>query len=185
MLLFCLYFLIFFQFILIVCVSLYLIWSLVSIVFSWWVPFVWSFDDDLIVIKKNIQIPKWKTIIDLWCWDGKALRMFIRNYDFKSATWYDINFTAILFGRILNKILGVKNINLYVGNFLKIPLKWYDYVYVYLLTECMYKIEDFIFKNISKKTIIISNSFQFKNHKPFRIIKNDNWKNRIYLYKKN
>ncbi len=185
MILFFLYILIFFQFILTICVCLYLIWSFVSIVFSKWVPFVSSFDDDLNVIKNNLKITKWKSIIDLWCGDGKALRMFIKNYDFKYATWYDVNFSAILFGKILNKILGIKNINLYVGDFLKISLEWYDYIYVYLLTEYMYKIEDFVFKNIWKNTIIISNSFKFRDHEPFKIIKNNVWKDRIYLYKKN
>jgi hypothetical protein len=78
----------------------------------------------------------------------------------------------------LNKIKK-SNTKLYKQDFLKINnLKDYDYIYLYLFPEFMAKIEDWIFKNKSKNTIIISNSFKFAKHKPFKIIDK-----KIYLYK--
>jgi len=54
---------------------------------------------------------------------------------------------------------------------MKIDLSTFDYVYVYLLPKQLAFIEDWLWKNIGKDTIIISNSFQFKNHTPFEVIK--------------
>jgi hypothetical protein len=37
---------------------------------------------------------------------------------------------------------------------------------------------------MGKNTIIVSNSFEFAQHKPFQIIQNEKWKDKIFLYKK-
>jgi hypothetical protein len=64
-----------------------------------------------------------------------------------------------------------KKILLIKSDFMKIDLSTFDYIYVYLLPKQMAFIEDWIWKNIKKDAIIVSNSFQFKNHTPFEIIK--------------
>jgi len=75
-------------------------------------------------------------------------------------------------GRIVNYFLGFgKNIKLIKSDFMKIDLSMFDYVYVYLLPVQLAFIEDWLWENIDKNSIIISNSFQFKNHTPFDIIK--------------
>lgn len=65
-----------------------------------------------------------------------------------------------------------------------IDLSKFDYIYVYLLSEQLRSIEDWIWKTAKKDTIIIANTFQFEKHKPFEIIKNRIGKPRIFLYKK-
>ena len=125
---------------------------------------------------KKLELQKWKKIVDLWCGDGKALRFFEKEFWLKWV-WYDINHFAITYGKILNKLLK-SNIKLYRQNFIWIDLQKFDYIYVYLFPEFMEKIEDWIFEDKKKDTIIISNSFKFKKHKPFKIVGE-----KIYLYR--
>jgi len=150
--------------------------SFAKSLFSTKVPYVWSFQRQLDIMK-DLNLQEWKKIVDLWCGDGKALRFFEKEFNLK-WTWYDINSFAILYGKLLNKIKKSKN-NIYKKDFTKIKnLDDFDYIYVYLFPKFMEKIEDWVFENKWKNTIIISNSFQFKKHKPFKILKN-----KIYLYK--
>jgi hypothetical protein len=64
-------------------------------------------------------------------------------------------------------------LNLYCKNFRKVDIGDFDYIYIYLLPNYMAKIEDWIFQTMGKNTIIVSNSFEFAQHKPFQIIQNE------------
>ena len=119
--------------------------------------------------------------MDLGCSNWKALRFFESEFAL-TGEWYDINFFAIMWWKLLNKIKWSK-IKLFWSNFFKADIKKYDYIYIYLLPVQMWYIEDRLFENISKKTIIISNTFEFKKNQPFNVIKTDKWKNRVFLYK--
>ena len=168
------YLLLFILFLLILLVWFYYV-SFIKALFTTKVPYVWSFNRQLELIKQ-LNLTKWKKIIDLWCWDGKALRFFEKQFWLKWV-WYDINTFAILYGRLINKIKK-SNVILKKKNFIGKDLKWYDYIYIYLFPKFMLKIEDWIFEAKWKDTIIISNSFVFKKNKPFKIV----WK-KIYLYR--
>jgi hypothetical protein len=48
----------------------------------------------------------------------------------------------------------------------------------------MAQIEDRIFDNIKKETIVVSNSFKFTKHQPFQVINNPKGKPTIFLYRK-
>jgi SAM-dependent methyltransferase len=126
-----------------------------------------------------------KTMIDLGCGDGKALRFFVKNFWITNATGYDFNLPAILFGKLVNKRLKIDNITLKRGDFLKVDISKYDYVYLYLLTAYLEKIEDFVFENMWDDAIIISNTFRFKKHEPVEVIQNENGRDRILIYRKN
>lgn len=135
-------------------------------------------------MKKELKLEKDKTLLDLWCWDGRALRFFYKNFGIKNWTGYEINHFAVFWGRLLNKILNIKNIDIIKNNFKNAELSKYDYIYIYLFPKTMAEIESWIFENINDNTIIISNTFQFTEKKPFETIKNDKWKEKIFLYKK-
>ena len=122
-------------------------------------------------------------IADLGCGDGKALRFFSRNYDVKSADWFDINFYAIFKWKILNKHQKIQNVNIYKQDLFQVDLKKYDYIYLYLRASQLAIMEDWIRENKAKDTIIISNTFEFKKHKPFEKIKNEKGFDTIFLYK--
>ncbi|MCF7835017.1 class I SAM-dependent methyltransferase [Candidatus Gracilibacteria bacterium] len=130
---------------------------------------------------KNLKLVKGKKILDLGCSNGKALRFFESEFNLKGEG-YDINFFSVMWGKLLNKIKG-SEIKLHWKNFFKADLKKYDYIYVYLLPVQMEYIEDWLFENMGKNIIIVSNTFEFKKNQPFEVIKNDKGKGRIFLYK--
>jgi len=161
--------------VLIILIAFYYI-SFAKTLFITKVPYVGSFDRQLDIMKE-LQLEKWKTIIDLGCGDGKALRFFAKDFWLKGR-WYDLNGFAIIWWKILNKILWYDNIVLERKNFFDAYIKNADYIYLYLFPPVMDKVEEWIFNNKNTDTIIIVNSFSFPNKQPFKVIW---WK--IYLYK--
>ena len=144
-------------------------------------PYISSFDRSL-ALMKELDIKPNSTLIDLWCGDEKALRFFVKQYQLKHATGYDINRFALFLGKIFNKREKIWNITLVKKNFLEADLENYDYIYVYLRAEQMEKIEHRIRETKKKETVIISNTFQFKEHIPFHIIQNKYGVDSIFLY---
>ena len=170
----------------IICIVYYFFLSgFVSIIFWKWVPYVPTYNADLNILKNQLKLIPWKKFIDLWCWDWKVLRLMERQFKLSLIVWYDINSYAVTFWKIINKLWGYKKIQLFNKNFLKADLSQFDYVYTYLLTNLMEEIEEKLFSQIGSDTIVISNTFKFKKHLPFETLKNSEWKDRIYLYKKN
>ena len=165
--------------VLVIWYNVYMIMSLVSP--GKRAPFVSSFDSDLKLIKW-LNLTKWKKIVDLWCGSAKALRFFESEF---ALLWdgYDINFFAIIWGLFWNKIKKSK-VNLYWKNFFEADLKKYDYVYIFLLPKQLAYIESRLFKNIKDDCVVISSSFEFKKNKPYKIVSNQNWRSRIYLYRR-
>ncbi|MBQ7074618.1 hypothetical protein IJM86_06340 [bacterium] len=66
---------------------------------------------------------------------------------------------------------------------MKANLKDYDYIYIYLRAEQMEKIENRVFENKKEDAVIISNTFKFKEHIPFKIIQNKQGFDAVMLYK--
>jgi len=145
-------------------------------------PYVGSFSRQLKFMKEELHLKPNKTLVDLGCGDGKALRFFSKNYKLKKLDGFEIKYIAYLRWKILNFIHHETKVSIYLKSFLNIDLKKYDYIYVYLLPDQLARIEDRLFSNISKETIIISNSFQFSQNKPYKILQNN--QNKIYLYRK-
>ncbi|HKL44337.1 MAG TPA: class I SAM-dependent methyltransferase [Candidatus Absconditabacterales bacterium] len=145
-------------------------------------PYVGSFKRHLKIMTK-LNLKKGSTMLDLGCGDGKVLRFFQKTYNLKKCIGYDINPYATIRGKILNKLKGHKNIKIYKKNFLDAKLKGYDYIYTYLRPSQLADIENRLRKNKDKSTIIISNSFEYSKHKPFKILKDKKGKEIIFLYK--
>lgn len=165
--------------------SFYLISSFIATIRASWVPYVPSYNEDLVRMKEKLKLEPAKTMIDLWCWDGKALRFFAKNFWISKWVGYDFNYSAIIYGKIINQFLKIDNIELHKWNFLKIDISKFDYIYVYLLDTYLEKIEDFVFENMWDDAIIISNTFKFKKHTPYEVTTNEKGRDRILLYKKN
>lgn len=144
--------------------------------------YVPSFDRHIRLMKQLKLVPG-KTLVDLWCGDGKAMRFFWKEFGVQ-CDGYEIQRFPYLYGKILNKIFGYSNLKLLKNNFLLEDIHSYDYIYVYLLPEQMAQIESRIFKEMKSDAIIISNSFQFAKHLPFERIKNKQGKPSIFLYTK-
>ena len=146
-------------------------------------PYVPSFNYHLNLMKKWLKLKRWAKLIDLGCGDGKALRFFTQNF-WLQCEGYDINPVALRYGKVINRRKGIKNIKMIKARFEKADLKKYEYIYTYLFPNQLADIEKRVFSNISDKAIIISNSFQFAQHKPFETLKNNKGKDSIFLYKK-
>lgn len=145
-------------------------------------PYISTFDRHLELMKQLDIKPK-TNLVDLWCWNGKALRFFMKNFKLNEADGYDINRFAIYKWKLINKRQKHTNITLNRSDFSRADLKKYDYIYVYLRDTQLEDIEEWIWKEKKIWTIVISNTFQFKNHKPYKIIKNKQGRDTIFLYK--
>jgi len=145
-------------------------------------PYIPSFNRQL-QLMKNLDLEEDAIMVDLGCGDGKALRFFSKEYRLKLWEWFDINPYAIFKWKLLNKRYRVTNIYLYKKNLFDVDLKKYDYIYVYLWETQLEMIEDWVWKEKKKNAVIISNSFRFKKHKPFKVYKNKQWVDTVFLYK--
>lgn len=161
------------------------VWLFMWTVRSKWVPYVWTMKWEINLMKKSLKLKPWSKLIDLWCGDWKVLRLLVWGQNQKIWIWYELNHIAVLWWRIINKFLKIKNIEIKYENFLKANLKEYDYIYLYLFPKHMTMYEDWIFENISDNAVVIANTFPFEKNKPYEKILNDKWKERIFLYKKN
>jgi len=84
---------------------------------------------------------------------------------------YELQDFPYYYGKLINYVLYYPQLKIHHKDFLQADIKRYDYIYTYLLPQQMAQIEPWIFKNMSTRAIIISNSFQFAVHKPYEVIK--------------
>ena len=145
--------------------------------------YVPSFNRHIRLMKNNLTLISWKRLVDLWCGDGKAMRFFAETF-WLQCDGYELQRFPYLYGKLINFVLWYTKLNLYKQNFSQANLKRYDYIYTYLLPTQMAEIEPRIFKNMNSTSILISNSFQFALHQPYKVIKDKKGKPSIFLYKK-
>lgn len=145
-------------------------------------PYIPSFNRQL-ELMKQLKLKEDSVMVDLGCGDWKALRFFSKEHKIKLLDWYDINVYAIFRWKLLNKHQRITNVNLYRKDLFDVNLKKYDYIYVYLRSTQLAVMEDWIRKEKKKDAIIISNSFTFRNHKPYKVYKNEKWVDTVFLYK--
>lgn len=148
------------------------------------VPTISTFGCDIKLMKQKLKLDTDKSIIDLWCGNGNTLRFLVKTFNLKSWTWYDVNSYSILFGKIRNYLQGIKNITMKCCDFVNQDIRGYDYIYLYLLPWTMAKIQDRVFENMDDDTVIVVNTFEFPDKKPYQVIKNWWDRNKIFLYKK-
>lgn len=146
------------------------------------VPQVSTFNSDLEIIKKAFWKYglKWKKIVDLGSGIWKITRLLEKDFWTKS-TGYEIDLSNVIISKILNKIFS-SNAKIIRWNYFKADLKKYDFIYVYLFPVLMEKIEEKIWADSKKWTIIFVNAFKFKNHETIDIFYK-NWKEKIFVYK--
>ena len=169
---------------LLIIITIYYFFNAIRLIFSTTkkAPYIPSFDRQL-EIMKQLKLNKNAIMVDLGCGDGKALRFFSKEHNIKLWEWFDINPYTVLKGRFLNRHQGITNVNLYKKDLFKVDLQKYDYIYVYLWVTQLAIMEDWIWETKKKDAVIISNSFKFKKHEPFKAYKNDKWVDTIFLYK--
>jgi hypothetical protein len=162
-------------------ITLYII-ALINSIINW-VPLVSTYASDFKVMKKWLKKYNLdgKKIIDLWSGIWKATRFFKKNFNTKTY-WIEIDLWSYIISKILNFITK-SDINISKWNYLKADLSQYDFIYIYLFPWIISKIEEKIWIEAKTWTIVFSNAFKFNKHIPIEIIKDEKWKEEIYVYK--
>lgn len=114
--------------------------------------------------------------IELGSGDGRVSIAVARlNID---ATAVDINPVLTVVTRLKKLIYRLKNLHVLNKNFFSIDMSKYDLVFTYLYPKTMDKLEQKLYKEMKPGSLIISNTFQFKNKKPLAKLEN-----KIFVYK--
>jgi len=90
---------------------------------------------------------------------------------------YEINPFLSLLIRLEKIFFAPKTLMVLNQNFEKCNFNKYDAVIVYLMPKILAKLENKLFTQMPKNSIIISNTFKFKNHEPEKIY------NKLLLYR--
>ena len=162
-------------------IIIFIIWVINIIIYK--VPQVCTFSSDFKVMKTYLSKYKlkWKTIIDLWSWTWKTLRFFEKEFSMKTI-WYEIDLWNVIISKILNKLFWY-HAKIFKKNYLKAKLKKTDFIYIYLFPVLMKDVENKIWSETKPWTIIFSNAFKIEKHIPIEILKDENGKEEIYIYK--
>lgn len=147
-------------------------------------PYVWSYLSHKRLLIQNKKKLNWKYILDMWCGDGGMLRFFTKKIWYEKWVGYDIRRFPIRLGRLMNMFYDCNNIVLYRGDFQKAHLEKYDTLYLFLWASVVVKLEKRIHDGIRPGTIVITNTFHFRNREPFDVIRNNKGKVVFKLYTK-
>jgi 16S rRNA A1518/A1519 N6-dimethyltransferase RsmA/KsgA/DIM1 with predicted DNA glycosylase/AP lyase activity len=123
------------------------------------------------ILKKE----KIKSVAELGAGDGRLALAIAKTGIQVDA--FEINPLFSLLIRLEKIFFAPKTLNVYNKNFYNADFHKYQAVTMYLMTEVLANIEDKLFSQMPKNAIIISNTFQFKKHKPEKVI------GKLYLYR--
>lgn len=84
----------------------------------------------------------------------------------KTAIGFEINPYLNLIAKSKALLSNTKNVSFITQSYTKAKLKKCTKLFVYLLPESMRKIEDKVFSTMPKGSLVITNTFHFKEHKP-------------------
>lgn len=132
------------------------------------IPFVVSSDRRTREIMKLLHPKKDERIADLGSGDGKLLFKFAKAGS--KAYGYEINPIAYLQSIIRTKRMGLKNVEIHYGDFMKADLSKYDAIVIYGFPSFMPKLEKKLKSELKPGTRIVSNFFKFPNWKPSGIL---------------
>jgi hypothetical protein len=115
----------------------------------------------------------------MWSWIWKIIRFLEKEFKVK-ATGYEIDFSNVIIAKILNKIFWSKT-KVIRWNYFEADLKEYDFIYIYLFPCLMEKVEEKIWSDAKKWTIVFVNAFKFWKHKPIDVFYKKG-KEKIFVY---
>lgn len=156
--------------------------------FWYWVPLVETSDEKLKIFLDDLDLQKWKKIVDLWSWNGKVLEFienkYLQKYGSKQGLkLYGIENSIYPYRESLER--KEKNnliYTVYKKKFFKENLSNYDIIYTFAIPYLLRKIWKKIKKECKVWTLFYSNAFKINWVKEYKKIHIDN-KNFIYVYK--
>jgi SAM-dependent methyltransferase len=147
-------------------------------------PTVGTYSSHYDLMKKKLKWVDGWSLVDLGCGDGKLLRFMKNQYNFSCVDGIDNNLMVVYRWRFLNFLFNKKNIHLYYGDIQQIDISKYDYIYLFLLPKHLDNIQNRLQDNMKSNAIIVCNTFEFSKWEPYQIIRSDDSKSVIRLYKK-
>lgn len=147
------------------------------------VPQVSTFNSDFHVMRpwlKKYDL-QGKRLVDLGCGIGRVLRFFTKEFGVQ-ATGYEIDLSNYLIGKILNHITKIP-VNIQLKNYLKSDLSQFEVIYIYLYPELMEVLDTKIWSEARPGTLIICNAFQFEKRTPIEVLKDEKWKEEVFIYR--
>jgi hypothetical protein len=129
-----------------------------------------------------IKLENNKILCDLGCGDGRVLKMAEKKFKIKGIG-YEVDWFAFLKAK-LKTWPQRKNIKIIRRNFFTADLEAPDYIFLYLDSNIMAKLEPKILAEIKNPCQIISFAFQFPNLKPIKVFEVQPGKNtnRFFIY---
>jgi SAM-dependent methyltransferase len=107
--------------------------------------------------------------LDIGSGDGRVV-LLASKIGAKSSTGIEINPFLSLFSKLVLKIGQAKKAQIIQGDMFKLNYADYDVIYTYLLIDTMNNLLPLIRKSAKPGTIIVSNTFKFKELTPIQTI---------------
>lgn len=160
------------------------LWSEAKHYFYHQAPTVGTYRSHYMLMRKQLKLPRWSSLIDLWCGDGGVLRFMSDAYHFSVYDGVDNNLTAIWRWKIVNYFCNKKNINLHHGDIQDTDISHYDIIYIFLVPQHLDDLQSRLQKNMKSDAIIVCNTFAFSDREPYQTLRSDDMKSVIRLYTK-
>jgi len=146
------------------------------------VPFVSLSKKKVDKVLDLVRLDSSKKLYDLGCGDARFLVRAYKKYNI-SGVGYELNWWALLRSK-WNVFIYKADVAIYNKNFLKIDLDDADYIFIYLVSEALIKLEKKLLTNPRSARQVISYGFKFPNLKPTEVLYTEDRKDRgrVYIY---
>ncbi len=159
------------------------LWSEAKHYFYHQAPTVGTYHRHYDLMRQQLKLPDGKALIDLGCGDGGVLRFMSDQYHCAPLDGIDNNLTAIWRWKFLNYLFNKKNIHLHHGDIQDCNLSKYDIIYMFLLPQHLDNLQSRLQKNMKSDAIIVCNTFEFSDRKPYQTLRSSETQSVIRLYK--
>jgi SAM-dependent methyltransferase len=157
------------------------------VIFKGHAPYICSSNKLIKKIIKEIEFKPNSVVYDLGCGDGRFLRQ-LKRYKQIQGIGYEYFIMPYIVSQIYN-LFSKNKVKIRFKNFFKADLSRADYIFCYLITDEMAKLEKKLKQELKPGALVISNTFKFKNWQPKKFIvidekRKNSLSNKFYIYKK-
>ena len=123
-------------------------------------------------------------IVDLGSgWGSLIIRLAMR-YPGRQIVGYELSVLPWLVTVLISKLLGLKNLTVYRGDFLKADLSASSIMLCYLFPKGMTALDAKLAEQEKRVQYLISNNFSLASHSSIKVIQLDDlYKSPVYLYR--
>lgn len=156
--------------VLLIIAGIYMIWSWLN-----QTPFYPSSGFKLkeLIESDKVNLPKNPIFIDIGSGDGRIVSTMSKIMN--QSEGIEFNPFLALYSKL--RLLSKKNTKIYNGDFFKHDFSKYNVAYMYIFNQQIDKLQDKLFTEMPKGSIIITNTFKFTKREPNQTI------NRFFIYK--